>query len=183
MAKFIKKPEVVEAITFDEFVQFGRDNGGNIVNGMPWHFTYNGLPVTHCNDELYSIASNNGLFHDITPIDMLITNEYGHTCPMRKEIFDSLYQQVVDNELDSSPNYIFTTPEQLATLIQTSISSFYANEKPLTIDEASDFLNIPKQTLYQFTSTDKIPFTKVGKRLLFLKKDLIEWLKVITPNT
>lgn len=32
-------------ITFDEFVQYGRDNGANIVGGMPWSFTYNGHPV------------------------------------------------------------------------------------------------------------------------------------------
>lgn len=42
--------------TFDEFVQYGKDNGGNIVNGMPWHFTFHGFPVTHENDNHYLIC-------------------------------------------------------------------------------------------------------------------------------
>lgn len=33
MAKFRKKPVVIEAITFDELVDYGRANGANIVNG------------------------------------------------------------------------------------------------------------------------------------------------------
>jgi hypothetical protein len=34
--KYIRKTAVVEAITFDELVKYGKENGGNIVNGMPW---------------------------------------------------------------------------------------------------------------------------------------------------
>jgi hypothetical protein len=45
----------VEAISFDEFVQHGRDNGGNIVGGMPWSFKYKGYAVTHENDTRYLI--------------------------------------------------------------------------------------------------------------------------------
>jgi len=42
MAKFTKKPVEIEAITFDELVAYGKANGGNMVNGMPWSFEYNG---------------------------------------------------------------------------------------------------------------------------------------------
>lgn len=40
MAFSRKKPVVIEAITFDEFIEYGKANGGNIVNGMPWSFKY-----------------------------------------------------------------------------------------------------------------------------------------------
>jgi hypothetical protein len=46
MAKYRKKPVVIEAITFEEFIEYGKNNGGNIVNGFPWSFKYNGHPVT-----------------------------------------------------------------------------------------------------------------------------------------
>lgn len=57
MPKFRKKPVVVEAITFQEFIEHGRANGGNIVGGMPWSFKYNGHPVTHETDERYLIPT------------------------------------------------------------------------------------------------------------------------------
>ena len=44
--KYRKKPVVIEAITFDELVEHGRQSGA-IVNGMPWSFEYNGHPITH----------------------------------------------------------------------------------------------------------------------------------------
>lgn len=74
MAKYRKKLVVIEAITFEEFVEYGRNNGAsaNIVNGMPWSFKYNGHPVTHENDECYLIPTLEGT-HNFTPQDMLIT--------------------------------------------------------------------------------------------------------------
>jgi hypothetical protein len=47
---------VATSISFDEFVQYGRDNGTNIVNGMPWSFSYKGNPVTHENDQRYIVG-------------------------------------------------------------------------------------------------------------------------------
>lgn len=101
MAKYIKRPEVIEAITFDEFVQFGIDNGGNLVNGMPWSFIYKELPVTHTNDECYLIpmfgVKRGGAFYEFTPADVLVTEQNG-TYPMKKEVFEAMYQEIVDNQ-------------------------------------------------------------------------------------
>jgi hypothetical protein len=44
-------------VTFDEFVQYGKDNGANIVNGMPWSFIFNGHAVTHETDDCYLIGT------------------------------------------------------------------------------------------------------------------------------
>lgn len=47
-------------VSFDQFVEYGRATGGNIVNGMPWSFNFHGLPVTHENDRCYLIGVSDG---------------------------------------------------------------------------------------------------------------------------
>ncbi|GDX50892.1 excisionase [Bacteroidota bacterium] len=46
----------------------------------------------------------------------------------------------------------------------------------LNADQAAEFLHIAKQTLYSMTSRRKIPFYKNGKKILFRKGELQEWL-------
>lgn len=71
-------------IMFADFVQHGRDNGGNIVGDMPWSWTYNGHPVTHENDQCYLVGSNSSL--RFTPDHVLCTNAMGELSvePMAK---------------------------------------------------------------------------------------------------
>lgn len=90
MAKFRKKPVVIEAITFDELVQYGRENGANIVAGMPWSFSYKGHPITHENDQCYLIPTPEGT-HNMTPMDMLITGVKGEIYPCKIDIFAATY--------------------------------------------------------------------------------------------
>jgi hypothetical protein len=97
MSKFRKKPVVIEAITFEEFVQYGKDNGGNIVSGMPWSFYYKGQPVSHENDECYLIPTKEGTMN-FTPADMLITGVQGEICPCKKDIFEATYDKVEDEK-------------------------------------------------------------------------------------
>lgn len=91
MAKYRKKPVVIEAITFDELVEYGKANGGNIVNGMPWSFDYKGHSITHENDELYLIPTLEGV-HNFTPADMLITGVQGEIYPCKNDIFEATYE-------------------------------------------------------------------------------------------
>lgn len=49
-------------------------------------------------------------------------------------------------------------------------------DKFFSLDEASNFLQLAKQTLYSFTSQRTIPFIKKGKKLYFRKSDLENWL-------
>lgn len=84
---------IIEAITFDELVQYGRDNGGNIVNGMPWSFEYKGYGISHENDKCYFIP----IVHDtqnMTPNDMLITGVTGELFIMTIEEFEKIYTKV-----------------------------------------------------------------------------------------
>jgi hypothetical protein len=93
LAKYRKKPVVIEAISFKEFVELGKQMGANIVNGMPWSYTYHGHPVTHENDECYLIPTLEGTMK-FTPEDMLITGVNGEIYPCKKDIFDATYELV-----------------------------------------------------------------------------------------
>ena len=93
MAKFRKKPVEVEAITFDEFVEHGKENGGNIVNGMPWSFEYQGHQVTHENDRCYLIPTLEGTMC-FTSDDVLITGVQGEIYPCKIEIFEQTYERI-----------------------------------------------------------------------------------------
>lgn len=45
------------------------------------------------------------------------------------------------------------------------------------VKEASQFLHVKEQTLYQYKAAGKIPFHKVGGKLVFFKSELIKWVK------
>lgn len=94
MGKYVKKPIVIEAITFKEFIEYGKKHGTNVkVGGMPWSFEYKGHPVTHENDELYLIPTLEGV-HNFTPSDMLITGVKGEIYPCKIDIFNETYEEV-----------------------------------------------------------------------------------------
>lgn len=89
--KYKKKPDIIEAITFDEFVEYGRENTDNIINGMPWSFEYNGHSVTHETNERYLISVPEG-FCNFTPKHMLITDIQGEVYPCKIDIFNKTYE-------------------------------------------------------------------------------------------
>jgi len=61
--------------------------------------------------------------------------------------------------------------EKLDEIVNASI------EKPLTFDEACQFLGMKKSTLYKMTFSKKIPHSKPGgKRIYFKKSDLVNWM-------
>jgi len=50
-------------------------------------------------------------------------------------------------------------------------------EKPLTLEEAAEYLDLSKSHLYKLTSAHKIPHYKPqGKRVYFSKSELDAWL-------
>jgi excisionase family DNA binding protein len=56
-------------------------------------------------------------------------------------------------------------------------ASTQTNEKPLSIGEAADFLNLSVPTLYSKVSRGELPVMKRGKRLYFSLPELKEYLK------
>lgn len=90
MSKYVTKPIVVEAVTFDELVQHGREVGASIVNGMPWSFDYQGFPVSHENDDCYLITTPKGTIH-LGHGDVLIVGE-GHIAHLDVKDFETFYE-------------------------------------------------------------------------------------------
>ena len=89
MEKFRKKPVVIEAITFEQFVTFAKET----TLEPHWSIPYQGVNVTHENDELYLIPTLEGI-HNFTPKDMLITGVEGEIYPCKKDIFEKTYDKV-----------------------------------------------------------------------------------------
>lgn len=82
-------------------------------------------------------------------------------------------------------NIIVTTKDELEGIIESSVYKAFSTHVPqensnqddfLTISQAAEYLNLAKQTLYGFTSTNQIPFIKKGKKFHFRKADLQAWV-------
>ncbi|MCR4375631.1 MAG: hypothetical protein NUW22_12360 [Acidobacteria bacterium] len=90
--KFLLKPVVVDAITFDELVAHGIASGATYHNGMPWSFHYAGSLITYENDNCYLV---NGAVLGLEPFtrgDMLITNERGEIGVCNPKDFADFYE-------------------------------------------------------------------------------------------
>lgn len=57
------------------------------------------------------------------------------------------------------------------------ITANLSTSKFLNIAEVSRLLRITVPTVYKLTSQKRIPFKKVGKRLVFVTEDVIAWVK------
>jgi len=93
--KYRKKPVVIEAITFDELVAYGKMVSKNSVNEMPRSFNYCGHPITHENDRCYLIPTLEGIYN-MTPDDMLITGVQGEIYPCKLDIFEVTYEKELE---------------------------------------------------------------------------------------
>lgn len=84
---------VIEAITFDELVDYGKANGANIVNGMPWSFKFREHSITHENDDCCLIPTLEGTMK-FNRGDMLIIGIKGEIYPCKPDIFEATYEKV-----------------------------------------------------------------------------------------
>jgi excisionase family DNA binding protein len=50
------------------------------------------------------------------------------------------------------------------------------SEPLLTADEVAALLRVPRSTVYELTRSRRLPFIKVGRRTLFVRVDLDEWV-------
>ncbi len=75
-------------------------------------------------------------------------------------------------------HHISETLENILNKLNRLEMAIHQKTKPfMSIDEASQYTGIPKQTLYQFTSKKRIPFHKLnGRRLFFAVCDLDEYI-------
>ena len=91
MAKFRKRPVVIEALTFDEFTEQGKRLAENLVDGKPWSFKFNGHVVTNETDDHYIINTLEGNM-DFKREDMLIIGIEGEIYPCKIGVFNKTYE-------------------------------------------------------------------------------------------
>lgn len=56
-------------------------------------------------------------------------------------------------------------------------------DQMLTVEEAAGLLKLSKQTLYRYVQLKVIPVHKKGKRLYFIKSELVDWVKTGRKKT
>ena len=89
---------------------------------------------------------------------------------MNKEIvsFENLPQAV---------SLLLEKVETLEQLLKSQQNPGSLSDKPMTISQAAEFVNLTVPTLYGFVSKRTIPFSKVGKRLYFSETELTSWIQ------
>lgn len=89
---------------------------------------------------------------------------------MNKEIvsFENLPQAV---------SLLLDKVENLEHLLKSQQNPASLSDRPMTISQAAEFVNLTVPTLYGFVSKRTIPFSKVGKRLYFSEAELTAWIK------
>lgn len=140
MGKAIKKPIEIEFITFEDFVEYGKQNSSNIAeNGMPWSFDYKGHPISHENDEAYVIPTLEGTLL-FTPNEVLITGVKGEIYPCRKDIFEATYDIVnTAEEKDTFLSRLEKEKNQLEERLN-KLDYFLESEKVKSIDDVQHAL-------------------------------------------
>lgn len=99
----LRKKNIVEVIDFDEMIEFGIDDGANIINSMPWSFNIGGFSVTHERDDLYIVDVTHG-DNKMTPEKYLILDgvscylEYKNVVNETHESLDSGLESYFDKE-------------------------------------------------------------------------------------
>lgn len=93
--------------------------------------------------------------------------------------------------MDTEKIYLLgLTRDDLKEIIATTFSERFQTikttatvdeKKPLSIEEAAEFIGQAKQTLYKATSEGTIPFHKQGGKLWFFRDELISWIKNDQP--
>jgi len=94
--KYRKKPVVIEALTFNEFIDYGKSHCNLLEMGMPWSFTFKGYNITHENDECYLIPTIESDIQKMTSQDMLIVGVKGEIYPCKLDVFEQTYERVED---------------------------------------------------------------------------------------
>ena len=68
-------------------------------------------------------------------------------------------------------------PEQIAYLLKVDNNSKKEENSFLTIEEVAGLIHLSKYTIYSLVHKNTIPYHKRGRRLYFLKSEILTWLK------
>lgn len=87
------------------------------------------------------------------------------------------FEEISFNEMPKALAHLISKVETLEQLLKSQQNPALPSDKPLTISQAAEFVNLTVPTLYGFVSKRTIPFSKVGKRLYFSEAELTSWIK------
>ena len=77
----------ISAVTFEEFVEYGKNNSDNIVNGVPYSFDFKGLFTTsHESDDCYLVPTKKGM-EKFTKEELLIVKDEDYGL-VKREMFE-----------------------------------------------------------------------------------------------
>jgi excisionase family DNA binding protein len=89
-----------------------------------------------------------------------------------------MYHELTFDQLPKAVTMLTNEVSELKRLLMEKQAepSAQSNDKPLSIGEAADFLNLSIPTLYSKVSRGELPVMKRGKRLYFSLAELKEYL-------
>lgn len=87
------------------------------------------------------------------------------------------YDEISFNEMPKALAHLISKVENLEQLLKSQQNPASLSDRPMTISQAAEFVNLTVPTLYGFVSKRTIPFSKVGKRLYFSEAELTAWIK------
>lgn len=79
------------------------------------------------------------------------------------------------NDLPEAVTELTRKVDELYRVIN-NVSPHESAEQFLTVEEAAEFLNLTKPTIYSKVSKRELPYMKRGKRLYFARQDLSTYL-------
>jgi excisionase family DNA binding protein len=79
-------------------------------------------------------------------------------------------------KLETTKGDLIAFAEHLVQSFRSSLPSPKEDKEILTIDEAVEITHLSKQTIYGFTSRKCIPHFKHGKKVLFRRSELENWM-------
>jgi len=81
------------------------------------------------------------------------------------------------NDLPEAVTVIIAALQRIESQMQIAKEPEPEPEELLTIDQAAAFLHLAKPTVYFKVESGRLPYLKRGKRVLFLKADLMNHMK------
>ena len=89
----------------------------------------------------------------------------------------------MNKSFDELPNAVERLTK-MVTAIQDSLTLFFKQQKSqppqedlIGIEQACKVLGLAKPTVYAMTQSKKIPFYQPGRKLMFKRSELVEWME------
>ncbi len=98
-------------------------------------------------------------------------------------------QEIVTfNDLPSAVSKLLDEVLELKKMVKTlqdereNAVSKENRHKPMSVEEAADYLKMPRRTLYEKLRAGDIPASKPGKRYVLYQDEIDKWLEVNRKN-